>query len=151
MRRSLYLFGLCLAPLVLVACTPQQDSFTGSGESSELENVQWSLVELEGAPISAARGTPTLSLSSKDQRASGFAGCNRFSGGYELSADRLRMKALAVTRMACADMSVEAGVMKALKETASWKIDGRKLEFFDTTGKLRSRWTVTSIESGAAP
>jgi heat shock protein HslJ len=151
MRRIQYLLGLCMAPLVLVACTPQQGSITGSGESSELENVQWSLVELEGAPIAAARGTPTISLSSKDQRASGLAGCNRFSGGYELSANLVQLKSLAMTRMACPDMSVEAAVMKSLEETASWKIDGRQLELFDATGKLRSRWTVTAIESGVVP
>jgi heat shock protein HslJ len=125
---------------------------TGDRGSSALENVRWTLIEIDGAPIAtAAGGTPTLSLASKDQRVSGFAGCNRFSGGYELSGKLLKLNSLAATRMACADMSVEAAVMKALEETASWKIDGRKLELFDATDKLRSRWTVTAIESGVPP
>lgn len=152
MRRSQYLSSLCLASFALVACTPERSGIAGDRGSSALENVQWTLIELEGAPIAAAAGgTPTISLSSKDQRASGFAGCNRFFGGYELDGDRLRLTALAATRMACPDMSVEAAVLKALEATAAWKIDGRELELFDATGKLRSRWTATVIESGVKP
>jgi heat shock protein HslJ len=125
---------------------------TGDGGASEIENVEWTLIELDGTAIApAANGTPTMSLSSKDLRARGFAGCNRFFGSYELNGTRLRLAGLAATRMACPEMSVEAAVMKALDETATWKIDGRTLELFDATGKLRSRWTATLIESGAKP
>lgn len=152
MRRYQYLLRLWPAALALIACTPERSGIAEDGGSSTLENVQWTLIELEGAPIAAAAGgTPTISLSSKDQRARGFAGCNRFFGGYELNGDGLRLAGLAATRMACPDMSVEAAVMKALEQTATWKIDGRKLELFDATGKLRSRWTATVIESGVKP
>lgn len=141
-----------MAAVALVACTPERSDIAGDRGSSALENVEWTLIELEGTALAAAAGgTPTLSLSSKDQSVRGFAGCNRFFGGYELNGDGLRLAGLAATRMACPDMSVEAAVMKALEETATWKIDGRKLELFDATGKLRSRWTATVIESGVKP
>jgi heat shock protein HslJ len=98
-----------------------------------------------------SRPAPTLKLSSKEHRASGFAGCNRFTGGYELVGDKLRFNALATTRMACPDPTPEAAVLKALGDTASWKVDGRTLELSDATATVRSRWSVTIVEAGETP
>jgi putative lipoprotein len=115
---------------------------------ADLENVQWTLTELDGAAITpVSRSAPTLKFASKDRRVSGFAGCNRFTGGYELNGANLRFGNLAVTRMACAEPTPEAALLKALADTVSWKVDGRTLELSDQTS-VRARWTVTSVEAG---
>jgi heat shock protein HslJ len=132
----------------LLTCVPYQGALYASSEMADLENVQWTLTELDGAAITLASGrAPTLKLASKDRRASGFAGCNRFTGGYELDGASLRFGNLAVTRMACAEPTPEAAVLKALGDTVSWKVDGRRLELSDAT-TVRARWTVTSVEAG---
>jgi heat shock protein HslJ len=133
----------------LLACVPEQGVVNASSDLSDLENVEWKLTELDGAPLAATqRPAPTLKLSSKERQASGFAGCNRFTGGYELVGEQLRFNALATTRMACPDPTPEAALLKALDQTASWRVAGRTLELSDATPMVRSRWTVTAIESG---
>ena len=144
------ILGMALSSVL--ACVPEQGALNASAELSDVENVEWKLTELDGAPLAATqRPAPTLKLSSKEREASGFAGCNRFTGAYELVGERLRFNALATTRMACADPTPEAELLKALDETASWKVAGRTLELFDATPTVRSRWTVTAVESGDKP
>jgi putative lipoprotein len=133
----------------LLVCVPVQGTLYASSEVADLENVEWTLTELDGAAIAAtSRGSPTLKLASKDRRASGFAGCNRYTGGYELSGAHLRFGAIAATRMACPDPTPETALLKALQDTVSWKVDGRTLELADSTRTVRTRWTVRSVETG---
>jgi heat shock protein HslJ len=131
----------------LLTCVPG-GALNASSEMAAVEDVEWTLTEIDGAAVTPpSRGAPTLKLASKERRASGFAGCNRFTGGYELNGANLRFGNLAVTRMACAEPTPEAAVLKALQGTVSWKVDGRTLELSDAT-TVRARWTVTSVESG---
>lgn len=135
--------------LSFLACTPERGAMNANPGPAELENVEWKLVELDGAAVpDTPPGAPTLTLSSKEDRARGFAGCNRYTGGYELEGASLRFTAIATTRMACPDPTPEASLLKALSATASWKVGGRTLELYDATPTLRARWTVTAIESG---
>ena len=63
----------------------------------------------------------TLRLESATTRASGFAGCNRFSGPYTLGADSLSFGALASTKMACAQGNdVEVAYLAALAEVRTF-------------------------------
>lgn len=141
------LFWVALSSLL--ACVPGRGALNASSELAELENVEWTLIELDRAAIAAtSRPAPTLKLSSKERRVSGFAGCNRYTGGYELKADQVTFSAIATTRMACPEPTPEASLLKALGDTASWKVVGRTLELSDATPTVRSRWSVTAIESG---
>lgn len=66
-------------------------------------------------PIGSGDRSPTLRLESATSRASGFAGCNRFSGPYTLGGDSLSFGALAATKMACAQGNdVEVAYLAAL-------------------------------------
>jgi heat shock protein HslJ len=145
--------SLCWAALsALLTCVPEQGALYASSEMADVENVEWTLTELDGAAIAPTeRGAPTLKLSSKERRASGFAGCNRYTGGYELNGATLRFGALAATRMACPDPTPETALLKVLEATASWKVAGRTLELSDASATVRARWTVRSIESGDKP
>lgn len=146
------LSSLMLTLSLIVACAPERSAMAGDPALSELENVEWTLIELDGTTItSGSGGAPTLSFSSKEHRAQGFAGCNRFFGGYQLNGNQLHVGPLAMTRMACPESTSETALIKALEGTESWRIDGRKLELLDATSVPRSRWTATAIESGARP
>ena len=148
--RPLHLRTTPWVALLLLACAPERGALNASSEVSDVENVEWTLTELDGAAIAlGSRAAPTLKLSSKERRASGFAGCNRYSGSYELIGARLRFGALAATRMACPESTPETALLKALAEISSWKLEGRTLELSDDTQAVRTRWTATA--SPASP
>jgi heat shock protein HslJ len=63
-------------------------------------------------------------------RVSGFAGCNRFSGTFELTeGGRLKFGAMAVTRMACDDeaMKREQEFLEMLGKVNGYRFDGGEL------------------------
>jgi heat shock protein HslJ len=144
------ILGLILGALLTVGCTAPRAS-TGPAKSTTLENVQWTLVQLEGKTVElGTRGAPTLMFSSKDKRMSGFAGCNRMVGGYELNGDALKFSGVATTRMACIDVTPEESLLRTLGAVARWRVSGTTLELLDASGTVRSSWTATAIESGAS-
>jgi heat shock protein HslJ len=111
-----------LAVLAASACAPAP----GASQAREtIADRDWQLVRIErgagGGPTFAGARPPTLRLDSKEGRASGFAGCNRFSGSYQLAGDRLTFGPLLSTKMACErGMDVEAAYLDALAKTGSW-------------------------------
>ena len=129
--QALLCFPVLLLMLPLVACTDDGNDATGPSALTSLLGIEWSLVQLEGRPAGPGGGRhgPTLLLSSRDARASGFAGCNQFTGRYELSGDGLRFGPLAMTRMACAEgMDLEQRYAMALAATRTYRIKGSQLE-----------------------
>lgn len=94
--------------------------------------VEWTLASLGGQPAGkGAGGRPaTLLLTDISGRASGFAGCNQFSGTYTLSGTSLSFGPLALTRMACADGDdLERRYTMALEQTTTFKATSKRLEF----------------------
>src|SRR6186997_2412264 len=74
------------------------------GTDAPLENTQWTLTELGGAPVKAGeqqRRVPLLVLQPERKRVVGSGGCNRLVGSYTLDGDRLAFGQMAATRMAC--------------------------------------------------
>lgn len=93
--------------------------------------VEWTLASLGGQPaVLGAGGRPaTLLLTDISSRASGFAGCNQFSGSYTLSGSSLSFGPLAMTRMACAQGGeLESRYTMALGRVTEWKMTSTGLE-----------------------
>jgi heat shock protein HslJ len=93
--------------------------------------VEWTLASLGGQPaVLGAGGRPaTLLLTDISSRASGFAGCNQFSGSYTLSGSSLSFGPLAMTRMACAQGGeLESRYTMALGQVTEWKMTSTGLE-----------------------
>ncbi|MEM7135731.1 MAG: META domain-containing protein [Myxococcota bacterium] len=117
----------------------------GSESVASLTETEWVLVELNGAPAApGANGkAPTLTLQGAEPRASGFAGCNRFSGGYVLEGAQLRFPALAMTSMACPDgMEVERAFAKSLGATENFSIDGDTLTLSSADGGQLAKFSA---------
>jgi heat shock protein HslJ len=90
----------------------------------------WALVALGDGrtPPAGAQGRQaTLRLDANGRRVSGFAGCNRFTGGYTQSGDTLRFGALGSTKMYCPEgEALERVVLSLLPRVTNWVItDGR--------------------------
>jgi heat shock protein HslJ len=121
--------------LMMAACATQPPGATpGTGEGAAagapLEGTSWTLVELNGAPVSAGPRTPTLTFGRDDARAYGTAGCNQFSAGYTRSGSSLRFTAPVSTRMACVEEGVmrrEADYLNALQATEQYQMSGGTL------------------------
>lgn len=105
---------------------------TGDAEAAtRLTDTEWHFVEVEGEPAGVgAGGKPaTLMLATTDRRASGFAGCNRMTGGYVVEGSKLQFTKMAMTLMACAEgMELESRIGAVLEQTRGFKISGNTLE-----------------------
>lgn len=96
-----------------------------------IEDKRWTLVELRGAPVEAGRAAreAVLTLRAEDGVASGNTSCNTFSGQYAIkSGQRISFgRNMAVTMMACPDMSLESAFLGVLQEADNYAVgdDGR--------------------------
>ena len=102
-------------------------------EDPPLEGTAWTLV---GGVGPVGDEPPTLSL--EEGQASGFAGCNRFRGGYESTDAELTFDALATTFMACPEpqMQTETAYLAALEGVDSWTIENEELVLSGGDGEL---------------
>ena len=116
--------------------------------TESLTNTYWKLIWLGDTPVMPLENQREahLVLHTEARRAAGFAGCNRFTGTYDLEGAELHFGPLASTRMACAEgMDVEQGMHEALHATRGWNIIGRHLELNDESGALLARFEAVAL------
>jgi len=134
------------APMVVIALVFAWDA-SGRGElpsSNGLVGVKWQVSELSGHAVAPAvnRQHPFIFFDAVSKQATGFAGCNRFFGGYQLEGEALKFGPIGATKRACPDLeeSVETEFFKVLDATRRWKVtdgtltllnDGRVLARFE--------------------
>ena len=100
--------------------------------AAKLEDTEWKLVEVGGKPVKAAGDHPPQLRLTADNRAQGFAGCNNFSGKYELNGSSLKLGPLAATRKFCAEnMDQETAFLHALDSVTTFKLSGKTLELYN--------------------
>lgn len=115
------------------------------------EGVDWALTsfmdpdteELTAVPFGVR---PTLRLESGV--ASGFAGCNQFSGGFEMEGTSLRISdELSVTLALCEEdvQLIEDAYLAALGEVDGWLLDGDVLKLSDDFGTVLLELDVPDI------
>ncbi|WP_246024803.1 META domain-containing protein [Paraburkholderia dinghuensis] len=127
------LLAACTMPVHDYASAPPSDPFVPAA-TQLLDNTQWQLVEwkqadgtLRAVPGAATNGAAgahpiTLDLSTEtgQRRASGFSGCNRYTGSYTLKNGLLSFGQMAGTRMACVGLGgdIEGVFLDALSHIA---------------------------------
>lgn len=88
-----------------------------------LAGPEWSVFEINGAGI-VADSKPTINF--EEGRVFGAGSCNRFMGGYTLSADglKLEMSQMASTMMACPEplMRQEGAYLKTLGAVTAYSV-----------------------------
>jgi len=138
MTRRIATFALKGLIILLPACAsaPALDA-----PVTPLLNTHWQLSSLGGAPVQAgtAQREPHLSLQEQGHRVAGSLGCNGMNGSYTLDGEHLTFGPMISTRMACLKgMDIEHGFADALRNSASWKITGSRLELYDAGGQPRA-------------
>jgi len=140
MRFRASVLGWPIVFLLLAGCCVKRSSEETRPVSLQIEGPKWLLVAVNGVPVisSADEKRAFLMLDTTGKVITGYAGCNNFSGGYELDGALVKFGLLASTRMFCTEpqMSMETGFFKALEETRGWKIKDRSLLLLDDNGVL---------------
>lgn len=86
---------------------------------------QWRVEILDFA--TKAPAPPAIIEIKPDRTFSGFSGCNRYSGAFQMEQDRITFGAPAATKMMCAPaaMEQEGKFLGLLNGALTWKVDGR--------------------------
>lgn len=124
-----------------------------------LDNTNWSASAIAGEPAAGAEITAGFD----DQTMSGSAGCNRYSGSYEIDGTALTFTSPVVTTlMACdeAIMTQERRFLQALDSVETFTVEGSTLTLRDSSGRVvvsfdevsqelaGSSWTIISYRDG---
>ncbi len=92
------------------------------------------------AVVSILKGSTVTAAFAKDGAISGLAGCNRYSAGYHVTADKITIGPARTTRKACRDpegvMEQESRFLAALEAAGVYQIDGERLQLRADNGSL---------------
>ena len=112
-------------------CEPRQSD-------ASLTNTYWKILRLGSAEIVPTEGAeqPHLTLQESEMSYAATLGCNRMSGGFTVSGDRLVFSLGATSMAACPSPldEWERQLALVLAETAGWRVDGQALELIDADG-----------------
>ncbi|WP_408583529.1 META domain-containing protein [Paraburkholderia tropica] len=164
------LLAACKLPVHQDTSAPPPDPFNPAA-TQLLDNSHWQLVEWKNAdgslrslPGAAATGaaaaapgarpvTLDLSTATGQRRASGFSGCNRYTGAYVLKNGLLSFGQLAGTRMACvgAGGEIESAYLDALSHIARSGVQMRDPQALLLVLENGDRLTFASTVAAAAP
>ncbi len=97
-----------------------------------LTGIQWRLVNLgNSSPVVNSAGPDLTLLLSDGRTTSGFSGCNRFSGSYQLNGDTLRFSPLSTTKVGCnGSLRVEQRYLEALGATNRYEVNSDSLVLY---------------------
>ncbi|MDE1141697.1 META domain-containing protein [Paraburkholderia sp. SIMBA_009] len=159
------LLAACKLPVHQDTSAPPPDPFNPAA-TQLLDNSHWQLVEwknadgslrsLPGAAAAAPGARPVtldLSTATGQRRASGFSGCNRYTGAYVLKNGLLSFGQLAGTRMACigAGGEIESAYLDALSHIARSGVQMRDPQALLLVLENGDRLTFASTVAAAAP
>jgi heat shock protein HslJ len=111
-------------------------------QSTQLAGTEWSAIGInngKGGVVSLVADSAVTLAFGADGRATGSAGCNRYTASYESGRDTLKFGSAAATRMMCANedvMAQEQAFLAALGQVATFRMDGDRLELRGADGAL---------------
>ena len=116
------------------------------------------------AVVSVNPAAPMTAVFTADGKVSGSAGCNSYTGGYQVDGNKIKIGPLATTQKACPQpiMEQETQFLKALQSSATWSIfngvlgmrtaqDAMSVNFLPgatSAGLAGSNWKATGINNG---
>ena len=123
-----------------------------SGMAKPLEGTYWKATELAGTPMPTQGPNREAHLQFQaGGRVSGSDGCNRITGTYQLTGDRVTFGQMAGTQMACVNPSgTEGPFREALKNATRLTVAGDRLELFNAAGTRLAVFTAAQA-SGSSP
>lgn len=138
----------------VVACSPEgagdAGATSGTGAATEpmspdvtLTRTYWKLVELNGAAVKPGEGKELHMILSGEDRVTGYAGCNQFTGSATVAGDGLSFGPIASTRRMCQDaMQQEGAFLQALESAHRYDITGEGLAVENAAGDVVLRFAA---------
>lgn len=127
------LFQLDMSGQLITGDLADHYKLTKQAEQADLKltGIRWKLTELMGQAVPATEPdmTPYLEFGA-DNRVSGFAGCNQFTGAYEAEGLRLSFKPMATTQKACLNGSVEDQFLSTIQGIDNYSLNDSGLAFY---------------------
>lgn len=118
--------------LVETNATVQPDNQTNDNSNmNSLFGKRWTLTKIGNQNLSSDK--PFIEFNKDEKRISGDAGCNLFSGGFEMNGASLKFSNIAGTLMACADETanrLERNFLQSLGDVTEFEIEGDTLRLF---------------------
>jgi heat shock protein HslJ len=120
-------------------------------QSMQLAGTEWTASGInngKGGVASLVAGSSVTLAFGTDGRASGSAGCNRYTASYESARDTLTFGTTATTRMMCAAAGVmeqEQAFLSALGKVATFRMEGDRLELRGADGALAASFRSASV------
>ena len=117
--------------------------------TSELFDTRWRLTRLGDEPVLLAENQrePYLVLRSEDHRVSGFGGCNRFNGSFEITGRSITFGRMASTKMACIPGGdTERAFLATLGNVTGFHKTAHHLELLDADGTIIARFEARDLE-----
>ena len=131
MKRAILIISAIVLLLALSGC----DLFTG-GSGAELNGTSWTLESYGGKNLISGS---TMTAIFEAGEVSGSASCNHYFGSFQTKGDQITIEGLGWTEMACMDpegiMEQESAIMSMLGKSASYLIEGSKLEIRTESGE----------------
>jgi heat shock protein HslJ len=146
---------LLVSIAILAACGPknQQAEGNAAGEvyvitasDTTLTDTRWKLIEISAVPVAppAEKGKELFVILQKEGKiVNGFAGCNSFSGTYELiGGEGIKFSQMTSTLMACKDMEMEKQFTSMFANVTSYDVNIDTLSFHQTPPTPIARFVV---------
>ncbi|NNC69766.1 MAG: META domain-containing protein [Flavobacteriaceae bacterium] len=92
---------------------------------------KWKVASMSG--IDSLLKHPTLTF--KDGKISGNAGCNNYSANYTTSGDSISISTAVATKMYCTNMKIEKAFFDCLQKANSFKMSNDSLVLYDESKK----------------
>jgi heat shock protein HslJ len=116
---------------------------TYKAQSQNLEGTTWQAISYNNgkqAVINVLAGTELTADFGADGSLSGSAGCNQYTGQYEINGNQITIGPLASTKMYCEGpagvMDQESQFLAALQSAMIYRIEGNRLELRTRDGAL---------------
>lgn len=125
---------LALTILILTSCGMDPEE-----QAKKLVDSRWLLEEvgdMESYQIDSIRPNHIVLLTTTQNSAMAFAGCNTLAAKFELEGTSLVFSNIISTKKNCEDMELENRLKDAISRTDSYRIKNNKLTFFEGRSKL---------------
>jgi heat shock protein HslJ len=103
--------------ILMISCASSQKS------NGSVEKDLYKAWRVTGFDTTGANHSPTIAFDQAQNRVSGNGSCNRYSGGFTLTApDKIAFSPMAATKMACPGLNVESRYFELLNKANKWSI-----------------------------
>ena len=150
MKTLFQIAGIITFAAIVGACKTTSGSV--KSQSDGITEKYWKLIELNGNPVvvnESMRREPSITLRNDGNRVSGHGGCNSLNGTFEIGqGDRIKFSQMVSTLMACINMEIENGLIKALEMADNYSLsaDGKYLSLNRARMAPLARFEVVYIE-----